>query len=169
LPLIDKSDGYSSVYRFFEVLTDKGHSIAGYVVMPNHVHLLLYYNGKEKSLNSLIGNGKRFMAYDIVKRLQQKGQHSLLQQLQNQVQYKDREKKQKHVVWEDGFDIKECRTEKFVLQKLIYMHLNPVSGKWLLAASSLEYLHSSSLFYFNGRQQLFVVQDYRELINWETM
>ena len=153
----------------FEVLKDKGHSIAGYVVMPNHVHLLLYYNGKEKSLNSLIGNGKRFMAYDIVKRLQQKGQHSLLQQLQNEVQYKDREKKQKHVVWEDGFDIKKCRTEKFVLQKLIYMHLNPVSGKWLLAASSLEYLHSSSLFYFNGRQQLFVVQDYRELINWETM
>ena len=118
LPLIDISDGYSSVYRFFEVLKNKGHKIAAYVIMPNHVHLLLDYNSKEKSLNSLIGNGKRFMAYDIIKKMQQKGEHSLLKQLQNEVQYKDREKRQKHVVWKDGFDVKECRTEKFVLQKL---------------------------------------------------
>ncbi len=101
--------------------------------------------------------------------MQQNGEHSLLEQLQNEVQYKDREKRQKHVVWKDGFDVKECRTEKFVLQKLNYMHQNPVGGKWLLAASSLEYLHSSSSYYFNGRQQLFAVQDYRKLINWETM
>ena len=84
------------------------------------------------------------------------------------MQYKDSEKRQKHVVWKDGFDEKECRTEKFVLQKLIYMHLNPVSasGYLLHPVWSICILR---LFYFNGRQQLFAVQDYRELINWETM
>lgn len=66
----------------------------------------------------------------------------------------------------DGFDFKECRTEKFVLQKLIYIHENPVRGKWQLSNSSLEYLHSSAPFYFNGRQQLFKVKDYRNFLVW---
>ncbi|MCW3073094.1 MAG: hypothetical protein JWP69_163 [Flaviaesturariibacter sp.] len=78
-------------------------------------------------------------------------------------------KRQKHAVWKAGFDVKECRTEKFVLQKLIYMHQNPVSGKWRLAERSIAYPHSSALYYFNGSQQGFAVQDYRALLNWEEM
>ena len=45
---MDKSDGYCSDYRFFEVIKGKGDSTAGYDIILNHVHLLLYYNGKEK-------------------------------------------------------------------------------------------------------------------------
>jgi hypothetical protein len=44
-----------------------------------------------------------------------------------------------------------------------------VSGKWRLAATSLDYLHSSASYYFNGRQQLFDVVDYEGLLNWEEM
>jgi len=69
----------------------------------------------------------------------------------------------------DSFDIKECRTEKFILQKLIYIHENPVRGKWRLSSSSLTYPHSSAPFYFNGKQQLFNVRDYRDFIKWEEM
>jgi hypothetical protein len=92
-----------------------------------------------------------------------------MHQLQKAVLPADTAKGQKHTVWIDSFEVKECRTEKFVLQKLQYMHYNPVSGKWKLSASPLNYLHSSAPFYFNGRQQLFEVKDYRELLNWEEM
>ena len=68
-----------------------------------------------------------------------------------------------------GFDAKECLTEKFILQKLIYIHENPVRGKWKLCKSSLDDLHSSAPFYFNGRQQLFEVKDYREFIDGDSV
>jgi REP element-mobilizing transposase RayT len=169
LPLIERADAYSAVYRFFEVLKTRGHDATAYAIMPNHVHLLLHYTGEGSSLNTLIGNGKRFMAYDIIKNLEEKQETELLQVLEAGVQYKDREKGQLHSVWKDSFDIKECRTEKFLLQKLQYIHNNPVTGKWKLASSSIDYVHSSALFYLNGQQQLFSVVDYEELLDWEHM
>jgi REP element-mobilizing transposase RayT len=167
LPLIELSEGYSSVYNFFQVLRTKGHAIVGYVIMPNHLHFLLHYTGKGKSLNTLIGNGKRFMAYEMIKRLDEKGELHILNYLQNTVLPKDLQKGQKHNFWKDSFEVKECRTENFLLQKLHYTHNNPVRGKWKLVASAQDYLHSSASFYFNGRQQVFEVKDYRELLKWD--
>ena len=169
LPLIELSNGYSAVYNFFKVFNQKGHTVCGYVIMPNHVHLLLYYAGGMQSINTIIGNGKRFMAYEIVKRLIDEGREDVLQQLQQGVQDKDRQRGKLNEVWIDSFDVKQCRTEKFILQKLVYLHENPVRGKWKLAASSLDYIHSSAPFYFNGTQQLFDVKDYREFVKWETL
>jgi REP element-mobilizing transposase RayT len=169
LPLIDLSDGYAAVYHFFESLRSKGHTITGYVIMPNHLHFLLHYFAQQETLNTLIANGKRFMAYGIIKGLRRNNANAILHVLAQDVLPADRAKGQKHVVWINSFDVKECRTEKFLMQKLTYIHLNPVRGKWRLAPTSVDYIHSSALFYFNGRQQLFSVRDYRELINWEDM
>ena len=148
LPLIELADGYNTVYNFFTVLGNQHHTVLGYVIMPNHLHILLHYSGG-KSLNTVIGNGKRFMAYEIVNLLEQKGEQIILQKLQAEVKGKDRSRGKKHEVWINSFDVKECRTEKFILQKLIYIHENPVRGKWKLSGSSLDYLHSSAPFYFN--------------------
>jgi hypothetical protein len=46
--------------------------------MPNHVHALLYFPEMPKSLNIVIGNAKRFLAYEIIKRLEDKKANSLL-------------------------------------------------------------------------------------------
>ena len=168
LPLIELSHGYDAVYKFFAALAVQKHTMLAYVIMPNHLHFLLHYSGG-KSLNTVIGNGKRFMAYDLVSLLEQKGEQSVLHKLETAVKAKDRSKGKKHEVWKDSFDVKECRTEEFVLQKLIYIHENPVRGKWKLCKTSLDYLHSSAPFYFNGRQQLFTVKDYRDFLKWEKM
>lgn len=169
LPLIEQADGYDSGYNFFHVLRGKGHDVCGYVIMPNHLHFLLHYNGGPPTLNSLIGTGKRFMAYDLVARLKQKGGSALLTQLQAGVQPKDRQRGKLHEVWIDSFDVKHCVTEKFILQKLGYIHENPVRGKWKLAPGSVDYLHSSALFYLNRTQRLFAVRDYADFVKWETM
>jgi len=169
LPLIEKADGYGAAYKFFEVLKTKGHHVTAYVLMPNHVHFLLHYTGEVFSLNTIIGNGKRFMAYDIIKKLNEKQESKLLEVLQKSVQYKDRQKGQRHIVWKDSFEVKECRTKNFLLQKLHYIHNNPVSGKWSLAPSSTDYLHSSARFYYSGKHQMFEVVDYEKLLDWEGM
>ena len=135
--------------------------MTGYVIMPNHLHLLLHFAGGIQSLNTIIGNGKRFMAYDIIKRLELKNERDLLNRMQLAVQPRDRRRGKKHEVWEDAFDVKECRTEKFVLQKLHYIHKNPCRGKWKFVDSPELYLHSSALFYLSGKHSSYPVKDYR--------
>jgi REP element-mobilizing transposase RayT len=160
--LIDKTNSYDAIYKWFEILKKRNHDVLGYVIMPNHLHLLLYYSGSSRSLNFEIGEAKRFIAYEIIKRLKSSAELDLLKQLANAVQAKDKSRGKLHEVWEDSFDCKECRTEKFIFQKLQYIHFNPCSGKWKLADDPLHYPHSSAGFYINGKQGSFAVIDYRE-------
>lgn len=164
LPLIELSDSYDAVYKWFDYLKTKTHSITGYVVMPNHLHGLLYFAGGSASLNKVIGNAKRFLAYEIVERLGQQGRTDLLQVLHLAVDAKDRERGKLHEVWQDSFECKECRTRKFVMQKLSYIHSNPCKGKWHLAEDAGAYPHSSASFYFYGKHVAYRVRDFEEVM-----
>ena len=95
--------------------------------MPNHVHALLYFPEMPKSLNTVIGNAKRFLAYEIIKRLEKKKAIVLLDILHAGVKKRERKKGQIHKVFEDSFDAKECHSNKFIFQKLDYIHHNPLS------------------------------------------
>ena len=119
--------------------------------MPNHVHALLYFPQMPTSLNTIIGNGKRFMAYEIIKRLMAVNDEAMLTQLAEVVKDRERKKGQLHKVFEDSFDAKQCVSTDFIYQKLDYIHHNPISGKWMLAADSLQYEHSSEAFYKDGK------------------
>ncbi|MGN6341487.1 MAG: hypothetical protein ACTHML_11020 [Ginsengibacter sp.] len=39
--LIDITGSYDLVYKWFDHLKSKGHKIIGYVIMPNHIHVLI--------------------------------------------------------------------------------------------------------------------------------
>lgn len=147
----------------------KGSKVLGYVIMPNHLHLLLYHSNEEHTLNTLIGNGKRFLAYAIIKSLEQKDDQQLLERLSRAVPPLDKKRGKKHEIWKAGFDVKCCRTEKFLLQKLHYIHDNPVRGKWHLAKDNESYEHSSCLFYFRRTQRHCVVTHYEEVLDCEYM
>lgn len=164
LSLIELTQSYDAVYKWFDYLPTKGHTVCGFVVMPNHLHVLLHYGGGAKSLNGVIGNAKRFLAYDIVKRLQQQGEDALLKQLGEAVEFKDRQRGKLHEIWEDTFEWKECRRERFVLQKLRYLHNNPCSGHWKLVRDPVDYPHSSARFYHTGQHAAYAVKDYREFL-----
>jgi len=80
----------------------------------------------------------------------------------------DRKRNKKHAIWMDSFNVKECRTEKFILQKLNYIHNNPCSGKWKLADNPIYYFHSSASFYISGKPGGYAaVKDYREFLKFE--
>jgi len=59
------------VYGWFDYLRKQNHRIAGYVIMPNHLHALIDLSTTTKKITNIIGDGKRFMAYEIIKRLRQ--------------------------------------------------------------------------------------------------
>ena len=66
MTLVDKVNGYDLVYKWFDHLKSQGHFINAFVIMPNHVHTVISFTETEQSINNIIGNGKRFMAYDII-------------------------------------------------------------------------------------------------------
>ena len=163
-PLIKITNGYDLIYKWFDILMKKSHSLCGFVIMPNHLHMLLHYSGGHQNLNTIIGNGKRFIGYDIINRLKDNKENKLLMKLESAVKVVDRNKGKKHELWQNSFDAKECRTEDFVLQKLNYIHNNPCSGKWKLADHPYHYEHSSAMFYLNKSKIIYPVTDYREFL-----
>jgi REP element-mobilizing transposase RayT len=165
LPLIEIVSGYDLVYNWFDVLKAQGHKIIGYVIMPNHVHAMIAFVQNDTSINTIIGNGKRFMAYAILERLDKMGAVDTLVQLSKRVEPGRLPKNKKHDVWELSFDWKLCTTEIFIKQKLDYYHKNPCSGKWLLAASPVDYVQSSAYFYYTGIQGIYPVMNYREMVD----
>lgn len=167
LPLFEKANAYDSVYNWFNVLKSSGHNIIGYVIMPNHLHAIINFNNSAKSINYIIANGKRFMAYDIVKKLEQLHQTSLLQQLIAARSATEIAANKKHKVFETSFDWKCCDSEQFIEQKLQYMHANPCKGKWCLASNTIDYLHSSAQYYLTGEQGYYDVLNYRSLADVE--
>ncbi len=164
LPLIEITNLYDNIYQWFDLLGKAGHQVTGFVIMPNHLHLLLHVNDSETTVNKILGNGKRFMAYEIVKRLKAINRTDLLTILSENVSPEERARKKKHRVFEPSSDIKLCFTEKFVIQKLEYIHANPISGKWNLATSAVDYLHSSAAYYeLNIDHPLVKIIHYKEL------
>ena len=168
LPLFAKTDGYEFVYKWFDYLKLKGHFIAGYVIMPNHLHALIGFHPTDKSINTIVGNGKRFMAYDIVERLKEANDIRLLNILSEGVSASGKKKGKLHEVFEPSFDLKSCYTYKFLKQKLDYMHSNPVSKKWNLVKDIIDYRHSSAKFYETGVQDIYEVLHTNEWVydNW---
>ena len=134
LPLFEITNSYDLVYNWFEVIKTKyGIKPTAYTIMPNHVHFILFFPTEKYDLNKIVGNGKRFMAYEIVKRLEAANDSKTLLQLKEGLTDRDVKKGQKHKVFEDSFDAKPIYHRDFLLQKINYIHLNPVRGKWRLA------------------------------------
>jgi REP element-mobilizing transposase RayT len=163
LPLIEKVSGYNIIYNWFDYLKSKGHYINGYVIMPNHVHALISFIETDQDINTIVGNGKRFMAYEMIDLLEQNNETELLNRLANSVEEKRKQNNKKHEVWELSFDWKGCRTKQFISQKLDYIHNNPCRGKWNLCNSPAEYLHSSAKFYLSGEQGVYQVTNIGEM------
>ena len=70
LPLFEITNSYDLVYNWYEVIKIKyGIKTTDYIIMLNHVHCILFFPTEKYDLNKIVSNGKRFMAYEIVKRL----------------------------------------------------------------------------------------------------
>ncbi|MGI9544093.1 MAG: transposase [Cyclobacteriaceae bacterium] len=147
LPLFELTNGYDAVYKWFDYLKKKEIRVVAFVIMPNHLHTILYFPKEGFDLNKSISNAKRFMAYEMVKRLKDMRKVDILQKLKAGLTSREMKKGQKHKVFEASFDAKPVYSEEFFYQKLDYIHSNPVEGKWKLANDFALYEHSSASFY----------------------
>jgi len=89
--------------------------------MPNHLHALIDFGVSERNINTIVSNGKRFIAYEIVKRLPEQNNAEILLRLAEAVIKSDKDRGKKHQVFERSFDCKQIISQHFFLQKLSYM------------------------------------------------
>jgi len=164
LPLFEITNFYDSIYKWFGIVEQYGNKMVGYSIMPNHLHFLVFIADNSPLLNKIIANGKRFMAYDIVSKLEAANEVYILTQLKDGVPVTERAKNKKHQVFISSFDAKPCYNVEFLLQKLNYTHYNPVTGEWRLVEDYTKYPHSSAGFYETGIQGEFTVTHYKDLL-----
>jgi REP element-mobilizing transposase RayT len=152
------------IYDWLKLIADKyGIQTHAFVLMPNHVHLLLRIEDAELNLNKIISNGKRFMAYEIIKRLKSGNKDGVLFQLSSGCTAMEISKGQLHKVFESSFDAKPVYSRDFLHQKLDYIHHNPVIGKWNLCNEFTDYSHSSASFYIDEKpHEVVLITDFRK-------
>ena len=67
-------------------------------------------------------------------------------------------------MWEDGYLSKSIVTPDFLVQKLTYVHNNPVQPNWHLVDVPEAYVWSSARFYLENEPCIIPVQDVRKLL-----
>jgi putative transposase len=127
----------------------------GYVIMLNHIHLILYFK-KGNQLSNWMRDLKKFTSVMVRQQIEKSGNIDLLERLRVP------EKKQVFKVWQDRFDDVYLANKKLLETKLEYTHTNPMQKHWNLVSKPEDWPYSSAIFYETGKQPLVIVTDYRE-------
>jgi hypothetical protein len=160
---IDRANAYSAFYKWFEYLPTIQAKLLGYVIMPNHFHGIIYLDEDcPRSINLIVSNAKRFIAYDIINNLEESKQESTLQDLFHSTTDRENDKGQKHKVFKASFDAKELLSTAMLTTKLDYMHRNHCQGKSMLVDDFTKFEHSSAGYYELGDSNNWLT-DYREI------
>lgn len=116
--------------------------IIGYVIMSNHIHVLLY--SFELPLFSLIKSFKRHTHHEFLNKLGS-CQESRRYWLVPKFKFAAKGTNSVYKIWQEGYHAIELDNELILEQKLDYVHQNPVRAGWV--ESPEEYLYSSARSY----------------------
>ena len=121
LPLISQPKLAEIILNAFCFLqNERDVIIYGYVLMENHIHMIVQGEGLSKKLRLM----KSYIGRSMIDKLEEDANSRLLSEL------KFRKLNHKHdkefQVWEEGFHPKQLSSVEMVLQKLEYIHFNPV-------------------------------------------
>ena len=136
---------------------EKRMALYAFVIMPTHLHVVVL--PLNRSIGELLQNFGSFTAHEILKKLQETNRQDLLSFFHNH----RRETHQEHSIWQD-IQAKNIYTQKFLTQKIEYIHQNPVVKNWKLVQDRAEYKFSSACFYDNDQQPIIEIDDVRELL-----
>ena len=113
--------------------------IYGFVIMPNHVHLIwenITMNSKEKPHASFM----KFTGHRFLEELRANNPELL-------EQFKVEKDSRKHQFWQRRALPIRLYDRKILEQKLNYIHLNPLQEHWNLVSDPNDYPYSSCSFY----------------------
>ncbi|MEA1887472.1 MAG: transposase [Bacteroidota bacterium] len=124
---------------------NKGLEIFAYCIMSNHIHLIVRANGKH-SLSDIIRDFKKFTSTSIISFIsegRESRKETFLHKFKEEGQKQARS--QKYKVWQRGYHAIELSSNKFLDQRIDYIHNNPVNE--MLVSRPEDYLFSSARNY----------------------
>jgi REP element-mobilizing transposase RayT len=122
---------------------EKGLLVYGWVVMTNHVHLIV--RASQENLSDIVRDHKKYTAKKIYEAIMANERESRKAWLPLVLNYKD------HIwFWEEGYHGAAIYSESFFLTKLKYLHENPVKAG--LVEAPEHYLYSSAGDYASVRK-----------------
>ena len=129
-------------------IKNKGMLLYGYVIMTNHIHIVV--QSEEAKLSDLIRDFKKFTAKNILNSIESEPE-SRRDWLLKRFEFacKSHSRNEKYQFWRYGSHAEEIYTDKFLWQKLDYIHLNPIRAGIVEKAS--HYLYSSASNYVDGK------------------
>lgn len=140
-------------HRHFAVITDslvhararKGLRIHAYVIMPNHVHLIVS-SEPTAALPGIIRDVKRHTSRALTRMLEEERAHLPLQRFREAGYNAGRGNE--YALWREGYHPVAIHTQRFFRQKLDYLHDNPVRKGYVRRAEDWQY--SSAADYIAG-------------------
>jgi putative transposase len=129
---------------------EKGLKLYSWCIMSNHVHMMAA--GRDEKLSAILRDFKKFTSKQIIKAIEQNNGESrkdwMLKVFKEQGENNSRNKE--YQFWRQDNQPKECYSPKFSLQKLNYIHNNPVEAG--IEDKPENYLYSSARDYFYGKK-----------------
>ncbi len=116
--------------------------VYGFVIMPNHFHIIwevVKLNGKESPHASFM----KFTGHSILKEVKTNTPERL-------VDFKVQSVDRSYNIWRSDSLPIHLYSNKFIYQKLTYIHTNPLQERWQLAEAPEDYKYSSASFYETG-------------------
>jgi putative transposase len=140
LPVFSRPETVQIVYDSWQFLQDAGRlTVYGYVILENHLHMVVSSPDPGKE----IGDFKSFTANKIIKYLESRQERTLLKLLRY---FKARHKTDReYQFWQEGSHPKQIQDDEMLLQKMEYMHLNPVKRGYV--DDPVHWRHSSARNY----------------------
>jgi REP element-mobilizing transposase RayT len=130
-------------------IANKAMVLYGYVIMSNHVHLIV--QSSDGKLSDLIRDFKKFIATKILEKIQlepESRREWMLERFKLATESHSRNKN--YQFWQYGNHPEEIYTNKFMWSKLDYIHLNPVRARIVEKASQYIYSSASNYVYDTG-------------------
>ncbi len=121
--------------------------ILGYVIMPDHIHLIVWPEGK-KTLEEFVRDFKKYLAQEILHRVTSLEKTKILL---------ERPQKRNHrfQIWQKGYYDFNIYNQETLNEKLSYMHNNPVRKR--LVENPEDYPYSSCRDYMEKGEVLLKV------------
>ena len=113
-------------------------AIFAYVIMPDHIHLITDSARKASDTLRFI---KGISSHRIIEHLKERGYESSLEKLRHE----ERARHHRYSVWDQESNVLQLTSESFFMQKVNYIHLNPVRAE--LVERAIDYRWSSARFW----------------------
>ncbi|MES1223833.1 MAG: transposase, partial [Bacteroidota bacterium] len=136
------------------LVTNKRVVVYGFVIMPNHIHIIWQVQaGFKKSdvQRDLLKYTAQQIKFDLQK-------HHPLVLEKFKVAIKDRE----YQFWEYRPLSIDLWSQQIFEQKLNYIHENPIKEKWKLSETPESYYYSSAAFYIEQKDDFGFITHYKD-------